>query len=108
MAQILDGLKVSKEIKEEIKNDVQKIMASGKRAPHLVAILVGNNGASETYVRSKISDCAEVGFKSSLVRFSATASEAELIEKIQELNVDPEVDGFIVQLPLPKQMGRKK
>ena len=62
MAQILDGLKVSKEIKEEIKNDVQKILASGKRAPHLVAILVGNNGASETYVRSKISDCAEVGF----------------------------------------------
>lgn len=108
MAQILDGLKVSKEIKAEIKADVEKIIASGKRAPHLAAILVGNNGASETYVASKIKDCKEVGFTSSLYRFSSTASEAEVLEKIAELNVDPEVDGFIVQLPLPKQMDQEK
>ena len=108
MAQILDGLKVSKEIKAEIKADVEKIIASGKRAPHLAAILVGNNGASETYVASKIKDCKEVGFTSSLYRFSSTASEAEVLEKIAELNVDLEVDGFIVQLPLPKQMDQEK
>ncbi|WDT68448.1 bifunctional 5,10-methylenetetrahydrofolate dehydrogenase/5,10-methenyltetrahydrofolate cyclohydrolase [Cloacibacterium sp. TD35] len=108
MAQILDGLKVSKEIKAEIKADVEKIIASGKRAPHLAAILVGNNGASETYVASKIKDCKEVGFTSSLYRFSSTASEAEVLEKIAELNVDPEIDGFIVQLPLPKQMDQEK
>ncbi len=108
MAQILDGLKVSREIKAEIKADVEKILASGKRAPHLVAILVGNNGASETYVKSKIKDCQEVGFKSSLVRFANTASEAELLEKIKDLNSDHEVDGFIVQLPLPKQMDQEK
>ena len=104
MAQILDGLKVSKEIKAEIKADVEKILSNGKRAPHLAAILVGNNGASETYVASKIKDCKEVGFTSSLYRFSSTVSEAEVLEKIAELNVDPEIDGFIVQLPLPKQM----
>ena len=74
MAQILDGLKVSKEIKAEIKADVEKILSNGKRAPHLAAILVGNNGASETYVASKIKDCKEVGFTSSLYRFSSTAS----------------------------------
>lgn len=108
MAQILDGLKVSKEIKQEIKADVEKIIASGKRAPHLVAILVGNNGASQAYVNSKVKDCAEVGFQSTLIKFPSTASESELIEKIQELNNNPEVDGFIVQLPLPQQMDQEK
>lgn len=108
MAQILDGLKLSNEIKQEIKNDVEKIKASGKRVPHLAAILVGNNGASKAYVNSKVKDCAEVGFRSSLIKFPSTASEAELLEKIEELNNDSEIDGFIVQLPLPKQMDQEK
>lgn len=108
MAQILDGLKLSNEIKQEIKADVEKILSSGKRAPHLAAILVGNNGASKAYVNSKVKDCAEVGFKSTLVRFPSTTSEAELLENIAELNTDPEIDGFIVQLPLPKQMDQEK
>ena len=108
MAQILDGLKVSKEIKLEIKNDVDKLKAAGKRVPHLAAILVGNNGASKAYVNSKVKDCAEVGFESSLYKFPSTASEAELLEKIEELNNDPNVDGFIVQLPLPKQTAEEE
>lgn len=108
MAQILDGLKISEDIKKEIKADVDKIIANGKRAPHLAAILVGNNGASKAYVNSKVKDCAEVGFKSTLIKFPSTVSEAELLEKIAELNTDPEIDGFIVQLPLPKQMDQEK
>ena len=83
MAEILDGLKVSKEIKAEIKVEVDKIIASKKRAPHLVAILVGNNGASKAYVNAKVKDCEEVGFQSSLVKFSSTVSESELLEKIE-------------------------
>ncbi|WHF50617.1 bifunctional 5,10-methylenetetrahydrofolate dehydrogenase/5,10-methenyltetrahydrofolate cyclohydrolase [Chryseobacterium gotjawalense] len=108
MAQILDGLKVSKEIKEEIRMDVDKIVQHNKRPPHLVAILVGKNGASMTYVNNKIKDCKEVGFKSSLIDFPSTVSEAELLEKIDELNKSKEVDGFIVQLPLPKQIDQEK
>ena len=108
MAQILDGSKVSKEIKIEIKAEVSEIIASGKRAPHLAAILVGNNGASKAYVDSKVKDCAEVGFRSSLIKFSNDISEKELLNKIKELNEDPEIDGFIVQLPLPKQMDQEK
>ena len=82
MAKILDGLKVSKEIKKEIRAEVDKIIEAKRRPPHLVAILVGNNGASITYVNNKIKDCEEVGFKSSLVKFPSTVSEAELLEKI--------------------------
>ena len=108
MAQILDGLKVSNEIKQEIKAEVDKIKAAGNRIPDLSAILVGNNGASKAYVNSKVKDCAEVGFESSLFKFPSTASEAEILEKIEELNNDPSVDGFIVQLPLPKQMDQEK
>ncbi|WP_332025243.1 bifunctional 5,10-methylenetetrahydrofolate dehydrogenase/5,10-methenyltetrahydrofolate cyclohydrolase, partial [Kaistella sp.] len=108
MAKILDGLKVSKEIKQEIRSDVEKIVAGKRRAPHLVAILVGSNGASMTYVNNKIKDCREVGFKSSLVKFRSTVSEAELLEKIEELNKSKDVDGFIVQLPLPKQIDQEK
>ena len=108
MAQILDGLKVSKEIKQEIRADVEKIVANKRRPPHLVAILVGNNGASIAYVNNKIKDCKEVGFKSSLVKFPSTVSESELLEKIDELNKSKDVDGFIVQLPLPKQIGQEK
>jgi methylenetetrahydrofolate dehydrogenase (NADP+)/methenyltetrahydrofolate cyclohydrolase len=108
MAQILDGLKVSKEIKEEIRIDVDKIVQNHRRPPHLVAILVGKNGASMTYVNNKIKDCKEVGFRSSLVDFPSTVSEAELLEKIDELNKSKDVDGFIVQLPLPKQIDQEK
>jgi len=108
MAQILDGLSLSKTIKSEIKEEVQKILAKKRRAPHLVAILVGNNGASKAYVNSKVKDCEEVGFASSLVKFPSTVSESELIEKIEELNKSKEVDGFIVQLPLPEQIDQEK
>lgn len=108
MAKILDGLKVSKEIKTEIRLEVDKIIAGKRRPPHLVAILVGQNGASMTYVNNKITDCKEVGFKSSLVKFPSTVSEAELLEKIDELNKSKDVDGFIVQLPLPKQIDQEK
>ncbi len=108
MAKILDGLKVSKEIKKEIGVEVQKIVAGKHRPPHLVAILVGKNGASMTYVKNKIKDCEEVGFKSTLVDFPSTVSEAELLEKIDELNKSKDVDGFIVQLPLPKQIDQEK
>ena len=108
MAQILDGLKVSKEIKQEIRADVEKIVANKRRPPHLVAILVGSNGASIAYVNNKIKDCKEVGFKSSLVKLPSTVSESELLEKIDELNKSKDVDGFIVQLPLPKQIDQEK
>ncbi|MDO4224435.1 MAG: bifunctional 5,10-methylenetetrahydrofolate dehydrogenase/5,10-methenyltetrahydrofolate cyclohydrolase [Bergeyella zoohelcum] len=108
MAQILDGLKTSKAIKQEIKQEVEKIVASGKRPPHLVAILVGENGASKAYVNSKVKDCAEVGFGSSLIKFQSDISEQELLDKISELNQNPEVDGFIVQLPLPKGFDQEK
>ncbi|MBU4538997.1 MAG: bifunctional 5,10-methylenetetrahydrofolate dehydrogenase/5,10-methenyltetrahydrofolate cyclohydrolase [Weeksellaceae bacterium] len=108
MAQILDGLKISKEIKKEIRADVEKILEGKRRPPHLVAILVGSNGASIAYVNNKIKDCKEVGFKSSLVKFPSTVSESELLEKIDELNKSKDVDGFIVQLPLPKQIDQEK
>lgn len=108
MAQILDGLKVSREIKQEIKHEVEKIVNSGKKVPHLVAILVGENGASKAYVNSKVKDCKEVGFSSTLVKFPETATEEELLAKIEELNQNTDIDGFIVQLPLPKQMNQEK
>ena len=108
MAQILDGLKVSKEIKQEIRADVEKIVQSKRRPPHLAAILVGKNGASMTYVNNKIKDCREVGFTSSLLEFPSTVSEAELLEAIDDLNRSKDVDGFIVQPPLPKQIDQEK
>lgn len=108
MAQILDGLKVSRDIKKEIKEEVDCIIAKGGKAPHLAAILVGENGASKAYVNSKVKDCKEVGFTSTLVKFSESIKEEELLIKIQELNENPEVDGFIVQLPLPKHMNQEK
>lgn len=108
MAQILDGLKVSKDIKREIKEEVEKIVASGKKAPHLAAILVGENGASKAYVSSKVKDCKEVGFGSSLIKFPDTVSEQELLDEIKKLNNNPDVDGFIVQLPLPKGIDQEK
>jgi len=103
--QILDGKKVSQAVKDQLKIDVAQLFTEGKKVPHLAAILVGNDGASETYVASKVKSCEEVGFKSTLIRFEADISEHLLLEKIQELNHDPDVDGILVQLPLPKHIS---
>ena len=108
MAEILDGLNVSQKIKQEIKEEVTKIVQSGKKAPHLAAILVGENGASKAYVNSKVKDCKEVGFTSSLLKFPDTICENELLEEIKKLNENEEIDGFIVQLPLPKGIDQEK
>ena len=108
MAEILDGLSVSHKIKQEINEDVTKIVQSGKKAPHLAAILVGENGASKAYVNSKVKDCKEVGFTSSLLKFPDTICENELLEEIKKLNENEEIDGFIVQLPLPKGIDQEK
>jgi methylenetetrahydrofolate dehydrogenase (NADP+)/methenyltetrahydrofolate cyclohydrolase len=105
---LLDGKKTSQEIRDEIRAEVDQIRAEGGKIPHLAAILVGNIGASITYVDSKIKDCQEVGFKSSLVKLSDTVSEKELLKKIDELNNNDDVDGFIVQLPLPPHIDEKK
>jgi methylenetetrahydrofolate dehydrogenase (NADP+)/methenyltetrahydrofolate cyclohydrolase len=106
--QILDGKATSEQIKAEIAEQVTLIKASGGKIPHLAAILVGNDGASETYVNSKVLDCAQVGFHSTLIRMEATVSEAELLAKIDQLNKDKEIDGFIVQVPLPKHIDEIK
>ncbi|HJS53191.1 MAG TPA: bifunctional methylenetetrahydrofolate dehydrogenase/methenyltetrahydrofolate cyclohydrolase FolD [Chitinophagaceae bacterium] len=106
--QILDGKKVSQAVKDQLKIDVAQLFIEGKKVPHLAAILVGNDGASETYVGSKVRSCEEVGFKSTLIRFEADISEHILLEKIEELNQDPDVDGILVQLPLPKQISDEK
>lgn len=103
--QLLDGKALSAQVKAEIKVEVDKIKAEGGKTPHLAAILVGNNGASETYVASKIKSCEEVGFKSTLVRLPETTSEAELLTHIEALNNDADIDGFIVQLPLPSHIS---
>ena len=108
MAEILDGLSVSQKIKQEIKEEVTKIVQSGKKVPHLAAILVGENGASKAYVNSKVKDCKEVGFTSSLLKFPDTICENELLEEIKKLNENKEIDGFIVQLPLPKGIDQEK
>ena len=105
---ILDGKKISNEIKNEIAEQVQKMKDLGEKVPHLAAIIVGNDGASETYVASKVKACARVGFESTLVNMSSTTSETELLNKIKELNENPDIDGFIVQLPLPPQIDTQK
>lgn len=106
--QILDGIKLSKEIKQEIKEVVEIAVSQGKRPPHLAAVLVGDDGASQTYVSNKIKDCQQVGFKSSLVKLPNTVSQTELIEEIQKLNDEEGLDGFIVQLPLPRQIDQEE
>jgi methylenetetrahydrofolate dehydrogenase (NADP+) / methenyltetrahydrofolate cyclohydrolase len=103
--QILDGKKVSQAVKDELKINVAQMANEGKKIPHLAAVLVGSNGASETYVAAKVKACEEVGFKSTLVRFEEEISEFKLLEKIRELNNDPDVDGILVQLPLPKHIS---
>ncbi|MFN5705467.1 MAG: bifunctional 5,10-methylenetetrahydrofolate dehydrogenase/5,10-methenyltetrahydrofolate cyclohydrolase [bacterium] len=106
--QLLDGKKIAAEIKKEIAAEVAEMIASGNRAPHLVAILVGEDGASETYVNSKAKNCAEVGFNSSVLRFDANITEEFLLNKIIEINNDDSIDGLIVQLPLPDHISVTK
>ena len=108
MYKIIDGKKVASEIRKEIAEEVANLKAAGKKIPHLVAILVGNNGSSETYVANKVKDCEEVGFKSTIIRFGKEITETVLLEKITELNNDHDVDGFIVQLPLPSHISENK
>ena len=106
--QILDGKKAAQAIKDDLRIDVAQRANEGKKIPHLAAILVGNNGASETYVAAKVKACEETGFKSSLIRLEQDISEYKLLEVIEELNVDQDVDGILVQLPLPKHISDKK
>lgn len=106
--QILDGKKVSEDIKNEITALVNEMKEKGEKVPHLAAIIVGNDGASLTYVGSKVKACERVGFESTLVKMPSTTSETELLKKIQELNEDDDIDGFIVQLPLPDQIDTQK
>jgi methylenetetrahydrofolate dehydrogenase (NADP+)/methenyltetrahydrofolate cyclohydrolase len=108
MYTLIDGKSTASLIKEEIAGEVRKRAAKGLKIPHLAAILVGDNGSSETYVNNKVKDCAEVGFKSTLIRMKAETKEAELLEKIRSLNEDPDVDGFIVQLPLPGHISETR
>ena len=105
--QLIDGKATAKAIKEEIRQEVDKLILAGNRPPHLAAILVGHDGGSETYVAYKIKDCEEVGFRSSLIRFDDDVKEELLLHKISELNDDPELDGFIVQLPLPGHINEQ-
>lgn len=106
--QLLDGKKVSEEIKQEIAADVAKIKEKGEKAPHLAAVLVGSNGASLTYVGSKVKTCEQLGFNSTLVTLPEDITEDELLVKINELNNNDDIDGFIVQLPLPKHIDEQK
>lgn len=108
MYQLIDGKKTAAEIKAEIAAAVNGMKERGVRVPHLAAILVGNDGGSETYVAHKVKDCEEVGFRSTLIRFDASTSEEKLLAKVAEINNDPEIDGLIVQLPLPDHISEDK
>ena len=108
MAIIIDGKKIASLIKEEIKNQVEEIISKGGRAPHLVAVLVGDDGASLTYVSNKVASCKQVGFKSSLITLPYEIEVEKLLSEITRLNEDKEIDGFIVQLPLPKHIDGDK
>lgn len=106
--QLLDGKKTAEDIKQEIFNEVQLMKQKGEKVPHLAAIIVGNDGASMTYVESKVKACERVGFESTMVRLPSTTSETELLKKIHQLNEDDNIDGFIIQLPLPIQIDTQK
>ena len=105
---ILDGRKISNDIKDEIAEEVKKMQAKGEKVPHLAAVIVGNDGASLTYVGSKVRACKRVGFESTLVQLSNTVSESELLDAIEDLNNNDDIDGFIIQLPLPAQIDTEK
>ncbi len=105
---IIDGKETARQIRQEIAAEVEAMVAAGKKRPHLAAVLVGHDGGSETYVANKIKACEECGFVSSLRRFEADITEEQLLKVVDELNNDPDVDGFIVQLPLPKHISEEK
>ena len=106
--QVINGNEVSQIIRTQIKEEVAKLKANGGKVPHLAAILVGEDGASKTYVAAKEKDCHEVGFNSTVLRFDANISELELLEEIEKINANKNIDGLIVQLPLPKHINEKK
>lgn len=106
--QLLDGKIVSQAVKNRLKSQTEERIQQGKKVPHLAAILIGSNGASETYVGSKVKSCAEIGFKSTLIRLEATVTEQELLFKLNELNEDFDIDGILVQLPLPQHISEQK
>jgi methylenetetrahydrofolate dehydrogenase (NADP+)/methenyltetrahydrofolate cyclohydrolase len=106
--QLIDGKKIAAEIKAEIALEVEKIKALGHKIPHLAAVLVGHDGASETYVAGKVKSCAEVGFKSTLIRYEEDVAEEVVLKTVQDLNMDEDIDGFIVQLPLPRHISEQK
>ena len=108
MSTILDGKATSNQIKEELAQEVAELKAAGKRPPHLAAVLVGNDGASLTYVGSKVRSCEKIGYASTLIRLEDTISQEELLTAIEKLNNDAELDGFIVQLPLPKHINEEE
>jgi methylenetetrahydrofolate dehydrogenase (NADP+)/methenyltetrahydrofolate cyclohydrolase len=105
---LIDGKAVAAQMKLELAEEVKQLLAAGGKRPHLAAILVGHDGGSETYVASKVKNCEEIGFQSTLIRYEETVTEAELLQKVVELNEDADVDGFIVQLPLPKHISEQK
>ena len=105
---LIDGKAISEQVKQEIAAEVAEIVAHGGKRPHLAAILVGHDGGSETYVAAKVKACEVCGFKSSLIRYESDVTEDELLAKVRELNEDDDVDGFIVQLPLPKHISEQK
>lgn len=105
--QIIDGKAVSAHIKQEIAAEVERMVAEGRKRPHLAAVLVGHDGGSETYVANKVKSCEECGFKSTLIRFEDDITEDTLLEQVRKLNEDDDVDGFIVQLPLPKHINEQ-
>ena len=106
--QLIDGKATANDIKKEIAKEVEQIKASGGKTPHLAAILVGHDGGSETYVANKVKSCEQVGFDSTLIRFEDDVTEEELLQSVEKLNNDPSVDGFIVQLPLPKHISEDR
>jgi methylenetetrahydrofolate dehydrogenase (NADP+)/methenyltetrahydrofolate cyclohydrolase len=107
-ANLIDGKQTAEDIKAEIAAEVVALKAAGAKVPHLAAILVGHDGGSETYVRNKVLACERVGFASTLLRYEDDISEADLLATVEELNRDPEIDGFIVQLPLPAHINPEK
>jgi methylenetetrahydrofolate dehydrogenase (NADP+)/methenyltetrahydrofolate cyclohydrolase len=108
MYTLIDGKKTAAEIRHEIADEVLKLRNEGKKIPHLAAILVGNDGSSQTYIANKVKDCEEVGFRSTLIKFKENVKESVLLKKIAELNNDKDIDGFIVQLPLPDHISENK
>ena len=105
---MIDGKATAAKIKEEIRHEVEGLVAHGKKRPHLAAILVGHDGGSETYVKNKVLACDACGFQSTLIRYESDVTEEELLDKVRQLNEDPSIDGFIVQLPLPRHIDEQK